>query len=229
MTQGYFITGTDTGVGKTRLACALLHSLRQRGHSAVGMKPVAAGCIETAAGERNEDVIDLFAASSVNAGERLVNPYLLRQPIAPHIAAAAEGVTIDLDHIQDCLKQLGELAKIVVVEGVGGFKVPLGDDIDTSDLAQRLALPVILVVGMRLGCLNHALLTQDAIHAMDLPFAGWVANRMDPVMPCAEENIAALRSRLKAPLLGIIPHLDAPSPMQLANYLHFPDSHITTR
>lgn len=204
----WFVTGTDTEVGKTFATCALLHALRARGLRAVGMKPVAAG---TDAGGRNDDVEALLAASGVDAPRELVNPYLFAPPIAPHIAAAESGRAIDLRTIADAYARLSTLADAVIVEGVGGFCVPLGPDSDAADLAQRLALPVILVVGMRLGCINHALLTQEAIAARGLPLAGWIANRIDPQMSRFEENLAALDARIKAPRLGVIPANSTPA------------------
>ena len=203
MTQAYFITGTDTGIGKTHAACALLHAFRNQGMNAVGMKPVAAG-IE-ASGE-NEDVALLRAASSFAAPNALANPYSLAEAIAPHIAAADEGVRIEAAPIAAALASLRAQADVVVVEGVGGLLVPLGEDYDAADLAVALALPVILVVGMRLGCLNHALLTAEALRTRGLVLAGWIANRVDPQMRRFAENLATLERRLPAPLLGVIPH-----------------------
>lgn len=203
MKLAYFITGTDTEIGKTHAACALLHALRARGLSAVGMKPVAAGI--DANGE-NEDVALLRAASSLVAPPELVNPYCFADPIAPHIAAREAGVTMRAEPVVAAFGALGRLADAVVVEGVGGFLVPLADDFDAADLAAALALPVILVVGMRLGCLNHALLTQEAIRARGLTLAGWIANRVDPRMSRFDENLATLKTGLRAPLLGVIPH-----------------------
>jgi len=210
VTKGYFITGTDTGVGKTVIACGLLHALAAAGVKAVGMKPVAAGAEPGAYGLVNEDAERLARASGVAAPREWVNPYCLRRPIAPHIAAAEEGVVIDLSHIARSFRALADLAEVVVVEGVGGFRVPLGPAADTAQLARRLGLPVLLVVGMRLGCLNHALLTADAIAAADLGLAGWVANHVDPDMAAADENVAALEERLPAPLIARVGFMSAP-------------------
>src|SRR5262245_38371282 len=168
MSRGYFITGTDTGVGKTLVACALLRAFAARGLRTAGMKPVAAGAEVHGNELRNEDVEQLRAAASVSAPRHLVNPYCLVPPIAPHIAAERAGVTIELDVIAQCHAGLSALADVVIVEGVGGFCVPLGPAIDTARLAARLALPVVLVVGMRLGCLNHPLLTAEAIASRGL-------------------------------------------------------------
>ena len=209
----WFVAGTDTGVGKTFVACALLHALRNRGLNAVGMKPVAAGC--DAAGN-NEDVVQLIAASARQAPRALVNPYAFRAAVAPHIAAAEEGQCIEIPRIVEAFAQLRELADAVLVEGVGGFCVPLGPHCDTADLAVALQLPVILVVGLRLGCINHALLTRQAIAARGLELAGWVANRIDPAMARQAENLAALQERIAAPLLGVVPHGASPEKAALA-------------
>jgi dethiobiotin synthetase len=208
----YFIAGTDTGVGKTFVTCALLHNLREQGIAAIGMKPIAAGADPTPEGLRNDDIEALRAASGIPLLSEDLNCYLLAEPIAPHIAAASEGIDIDLDVIRQRFDQLTELADVVLVEGVGGFIVPLGDDIDTADLAADLDLPVILVVGMRLGCLNHALLTQAAILARGLTLAGWVANQIDPNMAELDANVEALEERIRAPLLGVIEWQKQPDP-----------------
>ena len=174
----YFITGTDTGVGKTFVTCALLYTLKAQGTASIGMKPIAAGGEMTPEGLNNADVEALHLASGVKLQREDLNCYLLSEPIAPHIAAANEDIDIDLDVIRQRFDQLAELADVVLVEGVGGFIVPLADSINTADLAQDLDLPVILVVGMRLGCLNHALLTQEAILARGLTLAlGRQSNR----------------------------------------------------
>jgi dethiobiotin synthetase len=202
----YFITGTDTGVGKTRVSCALLHALRRQHARVIGMKPVAAGT-ELINGEwANEDVLALRAASSIQVPALYDNPYLLRQAASPHIAAREEGVEIDIEHIAACFHALRQQADAVVVEGAGGFIVPLletqAQSATSADLAVLLHLPVILVVGVRLGCLNHALLTQEAILARGLTLAGWVANRIDPSMVGQEANVETLKLRLQAPMLA---------------------------
>jgi dethiobiotin synthetase len=222
MAPGYFITGTDTGVGKTLIACALLRVLAAQGKRVVGMKPVAAGASEGA--WHNEDVAALAAASNVAAERAQMNPYLLDEPVAPHIAAHAARVTIDLAVIERAYAHLRALADVVIVEGVGGFLVPLDDQDDASDIPLRLALPVILVVGVRLGCLNHALLTAEAIGARGLVLAGWVANRIDPQMRRADENITALRQRIAAPLLGVVPFLGTPDAAIAVQHLKPPIS-----
>ena len=204
----WFVAGTDTEVGKTFVTCALLHAFAAQGLNAVGMKPIAAG---TDADGCNEDVEQLLAAMPVKPARELVNPYLFAPPIAPHIAAAEAGRAIEPGPIRTAFDALRAHADAVLVEGVGGFLVPLGPRYDAADLALDLALPVILVVGMRLGCINHALLTRDAIAARGLPLAGWVANRIDPQMNRFEENLEALKERLPAPLLGIVPANSTPA------------------
>lgn len=215
MGQAFFVTGTDTGVGKTFVTCALLHATRQRGLSAVGMKPVAAGVEEDG---RNEDVVRLLADSSIRPPLELVNPFLYDPPIAPHIAAREAGWPIEIETIRPALERLRRLADVVWVEGAGGFRVPLDEHYDTADLVRALALPVVLVVGMRLGCLNHALLTAEAITRRELVLAGWVANRIDPAMARFEANLETLAARLNAPLLGVVPY--GADPAQAAGSLH---------
>lgn len=213
MLSGFFVTGTDTGVGKTLVSCALLHAFAAASLRTVGMKPVTAGC--DAAGD-NEDVTALMAASSVAAPAALVNVYRFAPPIAPHLAAAEAGEHIALARIEDAYRALALLADVVIVEGVGGFCVPLNAHEDTADLAVRLGLPVILVVGLRLGCLNHALLTAQAIRARGLALAGWVANAVDPSMERADANVSTLESRLAAPLVARVPFMTSPAALQLA-------------
>lgn len=218
----YFVAGTDTEIGKTFVTCTLLHAARNRGLTAIGMKPIAAGA-ETVNGEFiNEDAARLRAAGSFDPGLALLNPYCLTSPIAPHIAAAEEGVRIDAGRIRDAFAALTTRADVVFVEGVGGFRVPLDDDYDTADLARDMGLPVILVVGMRLGCINHALLTAEAIAARGLNLAGWVANRIDPAMLRFEQNLDALRQRLSAPLLGVVPFQADGNPAAAAGALKLP-------
>ena len=204
--KAYFITGTDTGVGKTLTACVLLRAFVKQGNKAIGMKPVAAGCVETPAGLRCEDVESLRAAGNVVASQEWVNPYALISPVAPHIAAELAGAEISLEKINGAFRHLREMADVTVVEGVGGFVVPLNACQDTADMAKMLGLPVILVVGMRLGCINHALLAAQAIRHKGLRLVAWVANRIDPDMSAFDENLHALETRLAAPLLGIIPY-----------------------
>jgi dethiobiotin synthetase len=207
-----FVTGTDTGVGKTLAGCTLLHRLRAQGLRALGMKPVAAGVEASPEGPVNPDVVALRRASSWPAPLEQVNPYLFEPPVAPHLAAASAGVRIEIAPIRRAFEALRASADAIVVEGVGGFLVPLNDREDAGDLAVALGLPVVLVVGMRLGCLNHALLTQQAILARALRLAGWIANAIDPAMARFDQNLQALRERLDAPLLGVMPHRDCPDP-----------------
>ncbi len=219
LNTAYFVTGTDTGVGKTLASCALLRAFAARGLRAVGMKPVAAGCEALAGDMLCDDVERLRAAGNVEAPGELVNPYAFLPPVAPHLAAAQSGVEISLGVIAAACGRLGALAEVVIVEGAGGWRVPLNPREDTADLAQRLGLPVILVVGMRLGCLNHALLSAQSIAASGLPLAGWIANRIDPAMPLFDENVQALRERLPAPLLGVLPYQTNADDARMAEYL----------
>ena len=209
--RGLFVTGTDTGVGKTRVAVALIHVLRAQGLRVAAMKPVAAGCAPDAL---NEDVSALLHAANVPAPLRDVNPYSFEPGIAPHIAAGLAGVTIDLDVIAGAYGRLAAAADVVVVEGAGGWRVPLNDSEDMATLAQRLGLSVVLVVGLRLGCVNHALLSAASIAAAEVPWGGWIANRIDPAMPCETENLAALQARLPGPFLGVQPFLTGPTAAQ---------------
>jgi dethiobiotin synthetase len=202
--MSYFVTGTDTGIGKTLVCCALLHGFAARGKRVVGMKPVAAGCN---ADNQNEDALQLRAASNVAASYEFTNPYCFPLAIAPHLAAQEAGIEIQLPRILEAYQKLAAQADVVIVEGVGGLRVPLNAQQDSADLIRKLGLPIVLVVGIRLGCLNHALLTVEAINARGLMLAGWVANVIEVDMPQCEENIAALQQRIPAPLLGIVPYL----------------------
>ncbi|MFM0375857.1 dethiobiotin synthase [Paraburkholderia strydomiana] len=218
-----FVTGTDTEIGKTFVSCALLRGFAREGLQAAAMKPIAAGAFELNGELHNEDADQLDAASTVLLPPAMRTPYLLKEPAAPHIAAALENVALDMDHIVACHAQALTRADVVVVEGVGGFRVPLTATHDTADLAVALKLPVVLVVGMRLGCISHALLTAEAIAARGLTLAGWVANRVDPDMTFPDENIASIREHLArehgAPLLGIVPHLRPTAPELAADQL----------
>ena len=212
MTRAWFVTGTDTGVGKTRASAALLHALRAGHARCVGMKPVAAG---TDAGGLNEDVVALRAAGNLAVPDALDNPVALTDPVSPHIAAARAGRRIEVDALVRAYRALAERTDAVVVEGAGGFLVPLSDEATGADLAVALGLPVILVVGLRLGCLNHALLTQEAIRARGLSLAGWIANRLDPSMPEQDANVDFLRRRLGAPRLADWPWAPEAKPASL--------------
>jgi dethiobiotin synthetase len=213
--QGFFVTGTDTGVGKTLVACALLRAFARTGKAVVGMKPVAAG----AERGRFADVDALAQASTVSAKPRIANPYAFEPAIAPHIAAELAGAEIALEPIVNAYAELSRSADVVVVEGVGGFLVPLNATQTGADLAMRLGLPIVLVVGMRLGCLNHALLTRRQIAASRLRCAGWVANCILYDMPHLDGNIRALEQRLDCPLLGVLPFRRDPSAAQAASLL----------
>jgi len=203
MSPGVFVTGTDTGVGKTLAACALVHALRARGLRVAPMKPVAAGAVSRDGAWANEDTLALARAAGPDAPPlEAITPVLLREPMAPHIAAAREGRAIALDALVEAHRRLAAQCDFTVVEGVGGFRVPLGPTEDAGDLAVALGLPVVLVVGMRLGCLNHALLTAESVGRAGLALAGWIANAIDPAMAGIDENVAALGERLAAPLLG---------------------------
>ena len=215
--MSYFITGTDTGVGKTLVSCALLYGFAAQGKSVVGMKPVAAGCDDN---DQNEDVMQLRAASNVLASKGQINPYCFVQAVAPHLAAQFVGINISFGRILESFEELNAQADIVIVEGAGGFRVPLNASQDSADLAAQLGLPVILVVGMRLGCLNHALLTIEMIASRGLTLAGWVANVLDANMVMLNGNIAALRQRIHAPLLGVIPHQAQPDAREVASLLN---------
>lgn len=201
--KGYFVTGTDTGVGKTRVAVSLVHALRAQGLRVAVMKPVSAGCEP---GELNEDVTALRAASNVDAELADINPYAFAQPIAPHIAADLAGSRIELSLIAGAYHRLAAQSDAVVVEGAGGWRVPLNEREDMADLAHLLGLPVVLVVGLRLGCLNHAVLSAESIQSRGLPWAGWVGNHIDPDMHQQAANLHALQTRLPTPCLGVQPH-----------------------
>lgn len=216
-----FVTGTDTEIGKTLVSSALLHALVRMGWRVAGMKPIAAGTQWADGAWHNEDVDSLVAEANLALPPELVTPYLFHDAIAPHIAAQREGVTMQLEHVRACYAAIAAQADAVVVEGVGGFCVPLAPGFDTADLAASLALPVVMVVGLRLGCLSHALLTAEAIARRGLLLAGWVANTVDADMPFKAENIDTLRQRLTAPLLGVIPRLDRPSACEAAGFVDF--------
>lgn len=216
MIHGFFITGTDTGVGKTRAALGLIEAWRRRGFTAAGMKPVATGCLPETEGLRNDDAQRLRAQSSVPLPYEWVNPYAFEPPVSPHIAAAEAGVRIELAHIERCFAEIAQRADVVVVEGIGGWLVPLDERHTTADMARVLGLPLILVVGVRLGCLNHALLTCEQIRARGIPLAAWAANVIDAGCLRIPQIIATLESRLPAPLLGVIPFLASPEPGAVA-------------
>lgn len=214
--QPIYVTGTDTGIGKTRSACVLLHAFNARGLHAVGMKPVASGSRPTRDGLRNEDAEALRAASNPVPPRADCNPVALAPPIAPHLAALEAGIAIELEVLRGAYARLAALAGRVVVEGVGGWAVPFSKSLMQADLVHALDASVILVVGLRLGCLNHALLSVRAIRSDGCRLAGWIANRVDPDMARVEENIATLRERIDAPLLGVLDHAPSASPADFA-------------
>lgn len=217
--QGYFITGSDTGVGKTEVTLGLIAGFRQAGRRVLGMKPVASGCEATPDGLRNPDAVRILAAAGIQLDYALVNPYAFAPAVAPHLAAAEAAVDVQFGPISSALAALARRADLIVVEGVGGWRVPLGPDGDLADLAAALGLPVILVVGLRLGCLNHALLTVESIERRGLTLAGWVANTVDPAMARRAENVATLRELVAAPLLGDLPFLDPPTAESIVAHL----------
>ncbi len=213
---GFFIAGTDTEVGKTRTAVSVTRALIRAGLRVAAMKPVAAGAVLTEDGLRNGDATSLAAAANVAAAYELVNPYCLAAPVSPHIAAADAGISIDIARIVQSFRELANGADCVVVEGAGGWLAPIGDRETMADVARALDLPVILVVGLRLGCLSHALLSAQAIEATGLPLAGWIANHIDPGLERVHENVATLERLLARPPLAVVPHAAPSSPREAA-------------
>ena len=223
MTSTYFITGTDTDAGKTAVSAGLLAAANQAGLSTAAVKPVAAGCEGEAPLLRNADACLLRDTMSLDLPYDVVNPVALKPAIAPHVAAAEIGWPIRLQELVDgCQRVMAEQADLTLIEGAGGWRVPLGPDNYLSELPQALDIPVILVVGMRLGCLNHALLTVESIVSDGLQLAGWVANRIDPDMPRFEDNLLFLKEKIKHPCLGVVPWLDSITPSETAVYLEIP-------
>ena len=219
MAKGVFITGTDTGCGKTEVTLGLMQRLQQCGRIVLGMKPVASGAEETHEGLRNQDALRIQQRSSLEIAYQQVNPFAYASPIAPHLAAEQAHRPILLDRIRDEFAQLATRADWVIVEGVGGWLVPIGRDTTLPDMVSLLNLPVIMVVGMRLGCLNHALLTAESIANTGLALQGWIANHVDPDMQAQEGNLETLRRWLPAPCLGEIPSLGQPSPERVSEHL----------
>ena len=208
MSHGFFITGTDTGIGKTLVSLSLMQHFIAQGERVIGMKPVASGAQMVNGQLRNDDALALQQAANVEVGYQQINPYCFAPAIAPHLAAAEAQVTISIADIMEHYKKLSMQSDRVIVEGVGGWKVPLNQQSDLADLAKALALPVILVVGMRLGCINHALLSAEAIIAKGCNLIGWVANSIDKNMPVYEQNLATLKTRINVPLIACIPYLN---------------------
>ena len=224
MAKGYYVTGTDTAAGKTFASVALLHALRDRGLRAVGMKPVASGCELRNGAWRNEDALALQAASSEPMPEyALVNPFALPAATAPQIAAAACGASVGIAPMLSAYEALSTRADAVVVEGVGGWLAPFADGFEQSELAARLRLPVILVVGLKLGCLNHALLTERCVLADGLELAGWIGNAVDPRMEFASEYAALVQRSMASPCLGMLPHAGTLPASRFASQLRFPE------
>ncbi len=216
--KGFFVTGTDTAVGKTVTATALVRGFVAKGLRVAVMKPVASGSERTGAGLRNEDALALLSASNMRAPYERVNPYCFEPPISPHIAAEEAQVTVELARIRRDFDMLVDGADCILVEGAGGWLAPIGARTSIRDLALALELPVILVVGLRLGCINHALLTKYAIESHGARFAGWVANTIDPAMARLEENLESLVKLLGEPPLAVVPHLAPGSaPLSLGN------------
>jgi dethiobiotin synthetase len=224
MGHRYYVTGTDTGVGKTQASVALLHALRAAGHSAVGMKPVASGCQRQAGGWRNDDALALQAASAPRPAYELVNPFALPLPTAPTIAAAAAGMAVTLPPLLAAYRRLAASAEAVIVEGVGGWLAPLAPDLEQAQLAAALDLPVILVVGLKLGCLSHARLSARAIVGDGLHLAGWIGNASDGELDHGDQYLELLRQALPAPCLGCLPYAPERTPASMAATLRLPDS-----
>lgn len=209
MQQGFFIAGTDTEIGKTTISLLLLELLKQRGFTTVALKPVASGAMQTEQGLRNQDVLQLQNAATINLDYDQVNPFAFVPPISPNFAAHEINCKLTADKIvQACQPALNTNADVFVIEGIGGWQVPINQIETMADVAKKINFPVILVVGLRLGCLNHSLLTYHAICESGLPIAGWVINCIDKDMLCAQENINYLKSQIDAPLLGVAPFFD---------------------
>ena len=217
-----YVTGTDTGIGKTLASTALLHALRMHGLRAVGMKPVASGCEQVAGQWRNADAVALLGASAPTPAYADLNPYALPLPLAPELAAGDAGIEVSLQRLLDAHARLATQADALVVEGVGGWAAPLSAKWMQADFVQAVRMPVVLVVGLRLGCLNHALLSARAIAGDGAHLAGWIASHVDPDMARVEDNLRMLRERLPAPCWGVLPHVGDPDPAQMALHLRIP-------
>jgi dethiobiotin synthetase len=214
-----FVTGTDTGVGKTVIACALIHALAQQGCRVAGMKPVASGCEATPEGLRNADALALQAAANVRTRYEDVNPYAFAPAIAPHIAAGESGQRIELEKLERAYQRLALVSDVVVVEGAGGWLTPIDALRTLADFATGLDAHVVLVVGLRLGCLNHAMLTERAIAAAGATCIGWVGNLIDPGFERLNDNLRTLETRLRGPCLGVLDHQPARRPADTAALL----------
>lgn len=229
---GFFVTGTDTEVGKTLVSGALIVKLREQQINAIGFKPVVAGTYKDTSGRTlNEDLETLRIASNLSHHELSLCPYALDQPAAPHLVAAQQGLKLEMSVMHNAFQDVQKHADCIVVEGAGGLLIPLNEDEDLGGFAKKIDLPIIFVVGMKLGCLNHALLTYEAIKARNLKIAGWIANALEEEMPLLQGNLQTLRARIDAPFLGLIPSL--PKELQKATdspysieALHFAAKHI---
>ena len=216
----FFVTGTDTGVGKTFISSALLRLARGRGLRCIGMKPIAAGCRLDAGTLRSDDALALISASATTLDYATINPVALEPPIAPHIAAAQAGRTLRATDLTALCRTVAvQDVDFVLIEGAGGWRLPINDTETLADVCIELQAAVILVVGMKLGCLNHALLTAAAIEQAGLDLVGWIANSVTEAMPCLDENVDTLRTRLRAPCLGVVPHLGSVEPSAAQPFL----------
>lgn len=220
MTKGFFITGTDTDIGKTRIALGLINKLNTMGHTTTVMKPLSAGCDSTPDGLRNDDAVQLIQQASFKPDYDKVNPYAFKPAIAPHLAAEKENTVIDLSRIKNIFDELSAQADYIVVEGAGGWKVPINKQQTMAELAEALALPVILVTGMRLGCLNHAILTVESIQHAGIPIAGWIANTLSKDFTELDANIKTLKEHLEIPFLGTVPYMEKCEPQQTGQYIN---------
>ena len=218
--RSYFITGTDTGTGKTRVTLALMTAFKQLGLQVMGMKPVATGCMRTVDGLRNPDAERIRSCCGQQAPYKLVNPCAFEAPIAPLFAARADRARIDITGIEQAFRQLAVRADTVIVEGVGGWRMLLGTEVQLSDVVRSLQLQVILVTGLRLGCINHALLSAQAIRSDGLTLAGWVANQIDPEYRAVDQTLELLSAEIRAPLLGVLPYCVDDDCTLSASYLY---------
>ena len=228
MSTAFFVTGTDTGAGKTFTSVVLLHALRQRGLRAVGMKPIASGCDETPDGLRNEDALALQAASAPQPDYAVVNPIALRTPTAPEIAARLDGVELSMAPISAAFSKLQGMADVVLVEGVGGFLAPLNAHLDQCDVPRALGLPIVVVVGLKLGCINHARLTMEAVRGRGFEVLGWVGSLVEPEMLYPDEYFDAVKAALPVRCLGRLPHAPGVDPATLTRYLDLPEGFPAT-
>lgn len=220
MARGFFITGTDTDVGKTTCALGLMAAFKNAGLKVAAMKPVSAGCKQTPQGLRNDDALRLLQEANVDIPYEIVNPYAFELPIAPHIAAEKEGIEMNIDTLVQAYQKIATEVDVVIVEGAGGWLVPFNEKQTMADLAIRLGLPVINVVDIRLGCLNHALLTTQSVKKSSLPLVGWIANHLSKDTYRDAENITALKKRISATCLGNVPYLQNDDPTLVSEYLN---------